>query len=186
MSKIGTKPIIIPDNIEVEIQGREIKAKGPKGELTLKVHPRINMVKKDNQILVSRTSESKTSRALHGLFRNLINNIIEGVNQGFKKQLELKGLGYKAVVNQEGEKQKLVLNIGFSHSVEVVAPEGILFSVTKNIITIEGIDKQLIGETAAKIRALRPPEPYKGKGIRYLGEVVRKKAGKAVAKSTVS
>ena len=183
MSKIGKKPVQIPEGVETEIQGQEIVAKGPKGELSMRVYPQIKIEKKENQILLKAISNSKMTRSMYGLSRNLINNMIEGVSQGFKKQLELQGLGYRAALSQDDNKQKLVLSIGFSHTVEVLAPEGISFSVVKNIITIEGIDKQLVGETAAKIRALRKPEPYKGKGIRYVGEVVKLKPGKAVIKT---
>ncbi|MCX6806789.1 MAG: 50S ribosomal protein L6 [Candidatus Berkelbacteria bacterium] len=186
MSRIGKKPVTVPENVQIQIENHDIKVKGPKGELALEVHPKIKVEQKDNQIIVSRVSDSKSSRSLHGLFRNLIYNMIIGVCDGYKKELELKGVGYRAALGQtEGGKQKLTLSIGFSHTVDVVAEEGINFNVNKNIITIEGIDKHLVGQTAAKIRSLRPPEPYKGKGIRYVGEVVRKKVGKAVVKTSV-
>lgn len=182
MSKIGKRPIKVPENVEVEIQEDKLRVKGPKGELYLKLHPQIKVEKREDHLLIKRGTESKQAKSLHGLFRNLINNLIIGVTEGYKKQLELIGLGFRASLAEEGGKQKLVLSLGFSHPLEVSTPEGIFFSITKNIITIEGIDKQLVGETAAKIRALKPPEPYKGKGIRYVGEVVRRKPGKAVVK----
>lgn len=183
MSKIGKKPIIIPENIEINIDGNLISAKGPKGEQSLKIHPRVDIEKKENQIIVSIKSNSKYIRAMHGLYRNLIANVIIGVEKGFSKQLQLQGLGYRATLASEGDKQKLTLFLGFSHSIDFPAPAGIKFNVQKNIITIEGIDKQLVGETAAKIRALRPPEPYKGKGVRYIDEIVKRKQGKQVAKT---
>lgn len=183
MSKIGKKPIQIPDGVTVEILGSEIKAKGLKGENSLKIHPNIKVKKIENQIFVERVSDSENDKALHGLYRNLINNIIEGVSKGFKKQLEIHGLGMRASLEEKEGKQKLILSLGFSHPVEVEAPKGISFSVTRNVITVEGIDKQLVGETAAKIRSLKKPEPYKGKGIRYVGEIVRRKSGKASVKT---
>jgi large subunit ribosomal protein L6 len=188
VSKIGKKPINIPEGIEVEIEGQEIKVSGPKGELSLKIPSQIKVEKREKEgreaVVVSAPSRSKTSKSLFGLYRSLINNMIEGTQGGFKKQLELSGLGFRAVLASTPEgKQKLILSLGFSHPVEVEAPEGISFSVVKNIITIEGIDKQLVGETASRIRAIKPPEPYKGKGIRYVGEIVKRKPGKAIIKT---
>lgn len=184
MSKIGQKPIQIPENVSVEIASNEIKAIGPKGELSLKIHPRIKVMQKENQIAVTRDSDTKLSKSLHGLYRSLVYNLIQGVAEGYKKELELKGVGYRATVADEAGKQKLVLTLGYSHPIEVMAPDGINFTVTKNIILISGIDKQLVGETAAKVRNFRRPEPYKGKGIRYVGEIVRRKPGKTVVKAT--
>jgi len=185
MSKIGKRSIIIPEGVTVDIHGQKIEAKGPKGQTGLRFPSEIILTKTENEIIVKRISNSKSSKALQGLYRNLINNIVIGVSQGFKKQLAISGLGFRAALSQgEGGKQKLVLSVGFSHPVEVEAPEGIGFSVAKNIITIEGIDKQLVGEVAAKIRSLKKPEPYKGKGIKYVDETIRRKPGKAVVKSS--
>jgi large subunit ribosomal protein L6 len=188
VSKIGKKPINIPEGVEVKIKTQEIEVSGPKGELALKIPPQIKFEKKQKEdrevIMISMSSQQKALKSLVGLYRSLINNMIEGAEKGFQKQLELSGLGFRATLASTPEgKQKLVLALGYSHPVEVEAPEGISFSITKNIITIEGIDKQLVGETAAKIRALRPPEPYKGKGIRYLKEAIKRKPGKAVIKA---
>ena len=174
MSRIGKKPIEILEGVEVEIKGQNIRVKGPKGELQREVREEIKIEKKDNQILVSPAKETKETQAFWGLFRALIANMIEGVKNGFEKKLEIQGVGYKA--NLEGE--NLVLNMGFSHPVKIDKVEGITFTVEKNIITVSGIDNALVGQLAAKIRAVRPPEPYKGKGIRYQGEHVRRKVGK--------
>jgi len=181
MSRIGKKPIDIPAGIDVKIEKGEIKVKGPKGELGFQIRPEIDVVVKDNQIITSIKEEAKQSKAFWGLTRSLIFNAVHGVTKGYQKQLEIQGVGYKARV--EGE--ELVLEVGFSHLVKIKKPEGIEFSVLKNVITISGIDKQLVGETSAQIRAVRPPEPYKGKGIRYLGEEVIRKVGKRAAEATV-
>lgn len=183
MSKIGKKPITIPENVEIKIEGQNVHTKGQKGELCLELPRKIKISKKENKIFITSEGNSVYSKAIHGLYRSLVNNLVIGVNDGYKKQLQLHGLGYRVALAQNCQKQKLNLSIGFSHQVEVLAPEGITFSVNKNTIDIEGIDKQLVGETAAKIRALRPPEPYKGKGIRYIDEIVHKKPGKAVVKT---
>lgn len=182
MSKIGKKPIQIKEGTEVEIEGQNIKVKGEKGELFLKVRPEIRLIKKEGKIFVERTSDSKMAKSLHGLYRTLISNLIEGVSQGFQKQLQIHGLGFRATLQGEGEEQKLILQVGFSHPIEIKAPEGISFSISKNIITVSGIDKELVGRVAALIRKVKLPEPYKGKGIRYIDEVVRRKPGKAVVK----
>lgn len=174
MSRIGRKPILIPEGVEVKIEDNVVMVKGPKGELKREIRPEVKIEKKDNQILVVPAKETKKTRAFWGLFRTLIFNMIEGVKEGYEKKLELQGIGYKA--NLEGE--DLLLNVGYSHPVKIKKPEGIIFSVEKNIITISGIDKELVGQTAAKIRKVRKPEPYKGKGIRYFGEEVRRKVGK--------
>jgi len=185
MSKIGKRPIIVPETVNAKIREQVIEVEGPKGQLSIKFPHQIKVAMTKNQIIVKRISESKSSKMLQGLYRNLINNLILGVSQGFKKQLVLSGLGYKAALEQGiNNKQKLILSVGFSHPIEIEAPEGINFTVAKNIITIEGIDKQIVGELAAKIRNFKKPEPYKGKGIRYLDEVVRRKPGKAVVKTT--
>lgn len=180
MSRVGKKPIEIPQGIEVKMEDQEIKIKGPKGELSQKIGPEIGVEVKEGKIFVSPIKETKETKALWGLTRALLANLIQGVSQGFEKKLEIKGVGYRASL--EGE--DLVLKVGFSHLVKIGKIEGISFSVDKNIITVSGIDKQLVGEVAAKIRRVRPPDVYKGKGIRYLGEVVRKKEGKRAITAT--
>lgn len=177
MSRIGKKPIIIPEGVEVKIDGQKVTVKGPKGGLTFEVSPQILVELVNGSVKVSQKREDKNTRALWGLTRSLIFNMVKGVSEGYEKKLELEGIGFKA--NVEGK--KLTLNVGFTHPVVIEAPEGINFSVEKNVITVSGIDKQLVGETAARIRKVRPPEPYKGKGIRYQGEVIRRKEGKKAA-----
>lgn len=176
MSRIGKKPIKIPESVKVEVEDQTVKISGPKGELVQEIRPEIKVEIKEGEILVSLQRESNKSRAFWGLYRTLIFNKIVGVTEGFEKKLEIQGVGYKASVEGEG----LVLNIGFSHPVEIKGPEGITFSVDKNIITVSGIDKEKVGEVAAKIKRVRKVEPYKGKGIRYVGEKVRRKEGKRV------
>lgn len=176
MSRIGKKPIEIPKGVEVKIEDNVVIVKGPKGELQKKIRPEIKVEIKENEILVSPEKETKKTNAFWGLTRTLIFNMIKGVTEGYEKKLEIQGVGYKA--NLEGE--DLVLQVGFSHPVKMDKVEGIKFEVEKNIITISGIDKELVGQIAAKIRKVRKPEPYKGKGIRYLGEEVRRKPGKKV------
>ncbi len=174
MSRIGKKPILIPTGVEIKINNNEVIVKGPKGELKRIVRPEIKVEIKENQIIVSPKKETKKTKAFWGLERTLIFNMIEGVTKGYEKKLELQGVGYRA----EMQGEDLVLKVGFSHPVLVKKPEGIKFSVDKNIITVAGIDKEKVGQIAAKIRKIRPPEPYKGKGIRYEGEEVRRKVGK--------
>ncbi len=174
MSRIGKKPIKILEGVEVKINGRKIIVKGPKGELSREVLPEIKLEQKQGKIFVLKQAETKKSNAFWGLTRSLIANMVEGVARGYEKKLEVQGLGYKA--NLQGE--DLVLHVGFSHPVKFPAVPGVKFSVEKNIITVSGFDKEKVGQTAAKIRKIRPPEPYKGKGIRYKGEVVRIKVGK--------
>lgn len=174
MSRIGKKTIEIPQAVEVTIENNLVKVKGPKGELERYIRPEIKIEKKNNQITVAPKKETKKTNALWGLSRTLIFNMIEGVAKGYEKKLEIQGIGYKA--NLEGE--DLVLSVGFSHPVRVNKIEGIKFEVEKNIITVSGINKELVGQITAKIRKIKKPEPYKGKGIRYLGEEVRRKAGK--------
>lgn len=179
MSRIGKKPISLPTGVEFIIDGNKVTVKGPKGELSWDVPADIGLVQEGNQILVTRPSDNKKHRSLHGLSRALIANMVEGVSNGFEKKLELVGVGYRAQM----QGTKLVITAGYSHPVEVEAPEGIEFEVPAvNRINIKGIDKQLVGNTAAHIRAIRKPEPYKGKGIKYENERVRRKAGKAGAK----
>jgi len=179
MSRIGKMPISIPKGVKVEVNNNKIKVSGEKGTLERIFHSDIPIKIEEDKIYVSRTSESKFHCALHGLTRSLINNMVKGVSLGFEKVLEIQGVGYRATL----ESGKMVIQIGYSHPIKVEPPEGIEFEVEKQrIIKIRGIDKQLVGETAAKIRILRKPEPYKGKGIRYVDEVVRRKIGKTGAK----
>ncbi|GAA4177616.1 50S ribosomal protein L6 [Gryllotalpicola koreensis] len=176
MSRIGRLPIDIPAGVDVKIDGAAVTVKGPKGELSLTVASPIEVKIEENQVLVTRPDDERNSRALHGLTRSLINNNIVGVTQGYSKSLEIVGTGYR--VAQKGAAIEFAL--GFSHPVTVEAPAGITFAVEgNNKVTVTGIDKQLVGETAANVRKIKKPEPYKGKGIRYAGEVVRRKAGKA-------
>jgi large subunit ribosomal protein L6 len=169
-------PIDVPAGVTVSIDGQHVSVKGPKGELDLTVSEPIQVSMEDNQLVVTRPNEERLSKSLHGLTRTLINNNIIGVTQGYEKKLEVVGTGYRVAAKG----QSLELSLGFSHSVTVDPPEGITFAVEGNDkITVMGIDKQAVGETAANIRKLRKPEPYKGKGVRYAGEQVRRKAGKA-------
>lgn len=180
MSRIGKQPISIPAGVEIKINAGLVLVKGPKGELSEKLHPFVSLEKKDDQLLVAVIDpEDKKQRSLWGLFQRLINNLVIGVTRGFSKQLEINGIGYKAAAAGGN----LVLNLGYSHPIEFKIPEGLEIKVEKNIITIAGADKQLVGQTAAEIRALRKPEPYKGKGIKYVGEVIRRKAGKTAVKA---
>ncbi|WP_336651529.1 MULTISPECIES: 50S ribosomal protein L6 [unclassified Leucobacter] len=176
MSRIGKLPITVPGGVDVKIEGQKVTVKGSKGELALVVSEPIRVALEDGQVLVTRPNDERESRALHGLTRTLINNNIIGVTEGYSKQLEVVGTGYR--VQQKGTGLELAL--GFSHPVNVDAPEGITLAVEGNTkITVSGISKQAVGEAAANIRKLKKPEPYKGKGIRYAGENVRRKAGKA-------
>lgn len=178
MSRIGKKPIDVPAGVEVKMTSGEITVKGPKGVLKFTPHPRLEIKIEEKTILVNRKSEEILDKSLHGLTRTLVANMVTGVTEGFAKKLELHGVGYRAAV----QANKLQLALGYSHPVEYPAPEGIHFEIDKekkNIVVISGIDKTLVGQVAANIRALRPPEPYKGKGIHYLGEKIRRKAGKA-------
>lgn len=176
MSRIGKKPIPIPSDVSVAIEQGIIKVKGPKGENVLKIHPNVRVINADGALSISvKSPEDKSDRALWGLYRALIANMVDGVMKPFEKKLELVGVGYKAVL----QGKNLILEAGFSHPVEITVPEDIVCAVDKNIIILSGINKGAVGEFAAMIRSVRKPEPYKGKGIRYAGEVVRKKAGKA-------
>ncbi|MDY6794478.1 MAG: 50S ribosomal protein L6 [Actinomycetota bacterium] len=175
MSRIGKMPVIVPEGTKVKIEGQKVIAKGPKGELAMEFHPDMKISMDEGAVVVERHSESKEHKSLHGLTRSLIANMVLGVSQGFEKNLEIQGVGYRAVAKGKD----LELSLGFSHPVMVKAPEGVEFElVTPTKIRIKGIDKQQVGEIAAKIRALRKPDPYKGKGVRYAGEYVRHKAGK--------
>lgn len=181
MSRIGNLPIEIPSGITVEVKGNTVVVRGSAGELSQEIDPRIKVEINENVITVSRTSEIKEVKSLHGLSRSLIANMIEGVEKGYEKKLEILGVGYRAQVSGK----KITLSLGFSHPVEYTAPEGITIEQdqeNKNILSIKGIDKQKVGQVAAEIRAFKKPEPYKGKGIRYQGEYVRRKAGKAASK----
>ena len=179
MSRIGKQPILIPQDVEVKIDGQNIIIKGPKGELSQEISPEMKVEEKEGQILVFPVHKPQKKKAVWGLNRSLIANMVEGVTKGYKKKLQIIGVGYKANV----EENKLVVSAGFSHSVSLEIPEGIEVLVEKDIITISGINKELVGQFAAKTRKVRKPEPYKGKGIRYLGEVVRRKAGKKAVAS---
>lgn len=179
MSRIGKQPITIPAGVTVEVNGKHVKVNGPKGELQRTFTPVVDINLEDSQIVVTRSSDEKNVRALHGTTRAVIQNMVTGVSEGFSKTLEIQGVGYKA----ELEGEKLVINVGFSHPVFVEPPMGINFDVTEKnrFIVVTGSSKEVVGQVAADIRKIRPPEPYKGKGIRYLGERVRRKAGKTAA-----
>ena len=175
MSRIGKQPIAVPDGVEVSIQPELVKVKGPKGELEERVSRQIGVAQENGEILVTRSTDRGEHRALHGLTRSLIANMVEGVTNGFEKRLEIQGVGYRAQL----QGQKLVLALGYSHPVELDAPAGIDFEVPQPTrVVVRGISKQAVGEIAAIIRKQRPPEPYKGKGIRYEGEHVARKVGK--------
>jgi large subunit ribosomal protein L6 len=176
MSRIGNKPIELPDGVDIKIDGNHVKVKGSKGELERSFNDRIGIDLEDGVLTVTRPDDERESRALHGLSRALLNNMVVGVSDGFRKELEIQGVGYRATLMGSG----IELLVGFSHPVEIEAPEGITFEVPDQTkIVISGIDKEQVGQVAANIRKVRPPEPYKGKGIRYAGEYVRRKAGKA-------
>jgi large subunit ribosomal protein L6 len=175
MSRIGKQPIEIPDGVNVAVDPGRVTVNGPLGELTQNLPARIKIEKQDGQLVVTRPTERGDDRALHGLTRSLVANMVEGVTSGFEKRLEIQGVGYRASLRGAA----LELNVGFSHPVVIDAPAGITFEVpTQNEIIIKGIDKQQVGEIAAEVRDVRPPEPYKGKGIRYQGEYVRRTVGK--------
>ncbi len=179
MSRLGKLPIALPQNTQAKIEGGFVMIKGPKGELKEKLHPGVKVEITDADVKVSVADPTvKKNKALWGLYASLIKNMIAGVNQGFEKKLEVIGVGYRAAVSGN----KIVLNVGYSHPVEYALLAGISGKVEGNVITLSGIDKQLIGETAAQIRKIRQPEPYKGKGIKYADEVIRRKAGKTSAK----
>ena len=175
MSRIGRKPIEIPQGVEVEVAGNVVRVKGPKGELSQAVHPEMQVAVADGRITVVRPSDEKRHRSLHGLTRTLVANMVDGVTKGFSKNLEIEGVGYRATKSGH----KLVLAVGYSHPVEIEPGEGIEFDVpAPTRITVKGLDKQRVGEVAAEVRAVREPEPYQGKGIRYEKEKIRRKAGK--------
>ncbi len=184
MSRIGKQPIPVKDGVTVTVADNNVvTAKGPKGELTVPIDPDLTVRVEDGEVIVERPTEQQRHRSMHGLYRSLIDNAVIGVSEGYRKQLELIGVGYRAEVNNG----VLELALGFSHPIFFLPPEGITITAEtvrgrNPLITIDGIDKQMVGQVAAKIRGLRPPEPYKGKGVRYVGEYVRRKAGKTAAR----
>ena len=175
MSRIGKKPVEVPKGVDVTVNGNAVRVKGPKGDLTFNVHPAMKVKVEGGEIVVERPSDSADNKALHGLTRTLIANMVGGVTQGYKKGLEIHGVGYKAEKSGKGIK----ITVGYSHTVQYDAPPGITIDTPNpTTVMISGADKQMVGQVASEIRAVRPPEPYKGKGIRYQGEQVRRKAGK--------
>jgi len=175
MSRIGRKPIVVPNGVEIQFKGGTLTVRGPKGELGLSIHPSVGLQIDDSRISVSISEESKEAKSLFGLFRTLISNMVVGVTEGFQRTLEINGVGYRAEISGD----HLILNLGYSNPITYDIPQGIHVQLEqRNRIILSGIDKELLGETAAKIRALRPPEPYKGKGVKYLEERIRRKAGK--------
>jgi large subunit ribosomal protein L6 len=179
MSRIGKKPVALPKNVTATLDGNRITVKGPKGELARTLHPAMQIAVQDGNVVVTRPSDENEHKALHGLTRTLVANMVEGVTTGFSKQLEIVGVGYKAEARPYG----LQLALGFSHPVEYRAPKGIKLTAPQpTTVVIEGADKEVVGQVAAELRSLRPPEPYKGKGIKYAGEQIRRKAGKAGGK----
>src|SRR5712691_10888989 len=176
MSRIGRMPVVVPSGVEVEVDGRAVTVKGPKGQLARTFHENVRVAREDGKITVSPRNETKETRALHGLTRTLIANMVAGVTNGFAKDLEISGTGYRAVL----QGKKLTLALGFSHPIEIDPPAGVTFTVeTPQKLKVSGIDKEAVGEVAAKIRGLREPDPYKAKGVKYAGEYIRRKAGKA-------
>ncbi len=177
MSRIGRMPVVIPDGVNVDLEGNHLRVKGPKGELEQSFRPEMLISINEGQVIVDRPSDEPQMRALHGLTRALISNMVVGVSEGFEKILQVEGVGYRP----EMSGKDLVLQVGYSHPVQVPPPDGIEFEIEERarLIHVRGIDKQVVGQVAADIRKIRPPEPYKGKGIRYQGEYVRRKAGKA-------
>ncbi|MBU1146327.1 50S ribosomal protein L6 [Patescibacteria group bacterium] len=176
MSRIGKKLIAIPKGVEIKIDQSFVSVKGPKGEMKETIHPRVTIILENNEVKITvKDPELKSDKALWGLYGSIIKNMIIGVTVGFEKKLEINGVGYKAAIAGD----KINLSLGFSHPVEFSLPKGIAAGIDKNVISVSGIDKQLVGEVAAELRALKPPEPYKGKGIKYIDEIIVKKAGKA-------
>jgi len=178
MSRIGRMPITVPGSVSIDIDDGTVRVKGPNGELSRSVPRQISITREDGVLHVERSSDEPTQRSLHGLTRSLIANMVTGVTDGFSRRLEVNGVGYRAALSAGN----LILQVGYSHPVLVPAPAGITFVVQGNAITVSGADKELVGEVASQIRRVRPPEPYKGKGIKYAEEVIRRKAGKAGAK----
>ena len=179
MSRIGRKPVVVPKGVTLQVEGNTVAVKGPRGELRRELHPEMALALDKDQFTVTRPSDEKRHKALHGLTRTLVQNMVDGVSKGYSKSLEIQGVGYKAEPKPYG----VNLIVGFSHPVKYEAPKGIKITVDNNtLVKIEGADKELVGQVAAELRSVRPPEPYKGKGIRYVGEQVRRKAGKTGAK----
>jgi large subunit ribosomal protein L6 len=179
MSRIGKKPVAVPKGVTAEVQGNTVAVKGPKGELRRTFHPDMKLALADGEVTVTRPSDDKRHKSLHGLTRTLVQNMMDGVAKGYQKTLEIQGVGYKAEPKPYG----VNLIVGFSHPVKYEAPKGIKISVENNtLVKVEGADKEIVGQVAAELRLVRPPEPYKGKGIRYQGEQIRRKAGKTGAK----
>lgn len=179
MSRIGRAPIAIPSGVTVEIKNEEVSVKGPKGQLKIAIRPELAIKQEDGKLLLTRTVEDRLSRSLHGLSRTLVANMVKGVTEGFERNLELIGVGYRAQM----EGKKLIMQLGYSHPIAIEPSTGLAIAVGKNnVITVSGIDKQAVGDLCALIRSKRPPEVYKGKGIKYQGEVIRRKAGKAAGK----
>ena len=179
MSRIGRRPIPVPAGVDVSIDGNTVRVKGPKGELTRTLHGDVSVRREGGDVLVERPSDEPSHRALHGLSRTLVANMVEGVTTGFTKTLEIVGVGYRAETKPFG----LTLALGYSHPIDYRAPEGIdLKAVSPTVVQVTGTNKEVVGQVAAEIRSLRPPEPYKGKGVKYQGEVIRRKAGKAGGK----
>jgi large subunit ribosomal protein L6 len=175
MSRIGKLPVELPSGVEVQIEGSEVTVTGPKGTLSQAIPSSITVRREDRTVRVERPDDEREHRAMHGLARTLVHNMVEGVTKGFSKQLEIQGVGYRV----QAQGKDLVFSLGYSHTIQVKAPEGITFEVpTPTRVSVNGIDKQQVGQVAAEIRALRKPDPYKGKGVRYAGEQVRRKAGK--------
>lgn len=176
MSRIGNSPITVPSDVEVKIDGKKVTVKGPKGTLEREIHKNVNVSMENNVITVTRNDDEPFNRSLHGLTRSLLNNMVHGVKEEYTKELQINGVGYRA----QKQGKKLVINLGYSHPVEMEEPVGITFDVpNQNTIIVKGIDKELVGQTAAVIRTKRPPEVYRGKGIKYAEEVIRRKEGKA-------
>ncbi|MBW1786503.1 MAG: 50S ribosomal protein L6 [Deltaproteobacteria bacterium] len=177
MSRIGKRPILIPKDVNVTLEGDTLQVKGPKGSIRRVLNPKVRVVVEEDKIVVSVPDNSRESRSFHGLFRVLIDNMVTGVTKGFEKGLEIVGVGYRAELSG----RTAVFNLGYSHPIRYDLPQGIDAKIEKTRVTISGIDKELVGKTAAKIRSFRKPEPYKGKGIKYVDEMIRRKAGKAGA-----
>jgi len=177
MSRIGKMPVVVPAKVHVTIDGNQVTAKGPKGQASIQIHPEMQIAQEDGKLVVNRPSEARRHRELHGLSRALLNNMINGVTTGYRKTLVVEGVGYRA----EMQGKNLMMYLGYSHPIEVNPPENVTFSIEDRgrLVYVDGIDRQTVGQVAADIRKLRPPEPYKGKGIRYDNEVIRRKAGKA-------
>ena len=178
MSRIGKEPVVVPEKVQVKLDGNAVSVKGPKGELAYTFIDNVKIEMKDGNVQVNPVDESKAARSMWGTTRTLINNMVVGVSEGFTKNLEFNGVGYKAAVSGS----KITLNLGFSHPIDYNLPEGVAAKVTKNVIELSGCDKELVGFVAAKIRSFRPPEPYKGKGVKYADERIVRKAGKTGAK----